>query len=58
MQQSLKVNLSKAVARNHAKADETVASKNYSVQNDVPVQDNAKLFQNKHTCSLQKHIQS
>ena len=58
VQQSLEGNLSNAVARNHAKADETVTSKNYSLQNDVPIQDSAKLFQNKHTYSLQKHVQS
>ena len=44
MQQSHKGNLSNAVARTHAKADETFASKNYSVQNDLPVQDSAMLF--------------
>lgn len=58
IQQSLEGNLSNTVARNHAKADETVANKNYSVQNDVPMQDSAMLFQTKHTCSFLEHVQS
>ena len=51
MQKRLAGNLSNAVARNQVKADSSVASKNYSVQSYVPVQDSAKLFQNKHTYS-------
>ena len=57
MKQSLEGNLSNAVARNHAKTDKTVASKNYSAQNDVPVQDSAKLFPYKHAYRLQKKVQ-
>ena len=58
MQQSLKGNLSNTVVRNHAKTDESVASNNSSLQNDVPMQDSAKLFQNKHIYSLLQHVQS
>ena len=55
MKQSLEGNLSNAVARNHAKTDKTVElSKNYNAQNDVPVQDSAKLFPYKHAYRLQK----
>ena len=57
MKQSLEGNLSNAVARNHAKTDETVAGKNYNAQNDVPVQDSAKLFPNKHAYCLHKKVQ-
>ena len=57
MKQSLQGNLSNAVARNHAKTDKTVASKNYNAQNDVPVQDSAKLFPYKHAFRLQKKVQ-
>ena len=48
MRKRIAGNLPNAVPRNHAKADAAVASKNYSVQSYVPVQDSAKLFQNKH----------
>lgn len=58
MQQSHEGKLSNTVARNHAKADETATNKNYSVQNDVPMQKNAMLFQNKHTYSFLEHVQS
>ena len=58
MKQSLEGNLSNAVARNHAKTDKTVElSKNYNAQNDVPVQDSAKLFPNKHAYCLHKKVQ-
>ena len=57
VQKRLAGNLSNAVARNHAKTDKTVASKNYSAQNDVPVQDSAKLFPYKHAYRLQKKVQ-
>lgn len=42
-------NLSNTLARNHAKADGTVASKNYIIQNCATVQDSPKIFLNKHT---------
>ena len=58
MQQSLAEDLSNATARNHAKVDVTVGSKNYSVDNYVLVQYNARLLQNKHTYGLEKNIQS
>ena len=48
---SFEENLSNTVARNYAKADATVASKNYNVQSYAPVQDSAKIFLKKHTYS-------
>ena len=51
MQKRLAGNLSNKVARNHAKADATVASKNDSVQSYVPMRDTPKLFQRKHNYS-------
>ena len=55
---TLERNLSNTVARNHAKTDETVAGKNYSEQNDVPMQDSATLFPNNNAYRLLEHVQS
>ena len=48
MQKCLAGNLSNAVARNHAKAAATVASKNDSVQSYVPMQANRNICKVSH----------
>lgn len=49
MKKGIAGNLSTAAARNHAKVDATVASKYYSKQTQLPLQNGAKLFHDKLT---------